>query len=137
MESAEYLEENSEARRVGNFLDWAYEKLNKELCQIEAMEAEFGTAEWSETYTHYRNGTTARSHKEKRRIIKEVDDLRRSGCSLRTAAKLCGIGSTTYHDYRKECGLKNFKKGVKGTRPKRKSRDAGSTPATSTLTNNQ
>jgi len=128
--AASYLEENSEARRVSNFLDWAHEKLTAEIRQIEEMEKEHGTGEWCKPT----RGQKTRS--QKLRIIDEIDELRRDGSGLKPAAKLCGICKTTYFQWREQLGLGKFNGGER-VFDLTQVKDAGSTPATSTLTNDQ
>ncbi len=105
-ELEQYLEDNSESRRVGNFLDWAHQRIAAEMKQIEEMEKEHGTGEW---YTPTERNYKTRS--QKLRIIDEIDELRRDGSGLKPAAKLCGIGKTTYVRWREQLGLGKFNGG--------------------------
>ena len=111
----EYIEENYETRRVSNFLDWAHKKLNEEVKQIDEMEAEYGTAEWTKPsrQTPGRVGK-AFSIPEKLEIISSVDALRDQGFSNRSACKVLGISKATYLLYRQQCKLNNYKRGGAG-----------------------
>ena len=108
-ELEQYLEDHSESRRVGNFLDWAHQRIAAEMKQIEEMEKEHGTGEWYRpSGERVRN---IRTRSQKIRIIDEIDELRRDGSGLKPAAKLCGIGKTTYVRWREQLGLGKFNGG--------------------------
>jgi len=117
------------------FLDWAHERIQKEIDEIEFMEKEYGTAEWYIPET--KRGRPPATDEEKRDAVARVDELRGQGYTYRIACECCGVETSSYTRWRKELKEQN-NEGVKGTRlDGSPSQDAGSTPATSTLTTNQ
>ena len=116
----------NDRQQQSGFLNWAHERIQKEINEIEFMEKEYGTAEWH--LPDAQQGRPRATAEEKREVVAKVDKLRAEGYTYRLACECCDIYPGTYTKWKKL-----VTEGVKGTRPKRKSRDAGSTPATSTI----
>lgn len=95
----------------GHFLDWAFERISKEVNEIEAMEEEFGTAEWFNPQK--RNGRPSISDEEKREIVDDVDRFRDQGYAYKLACELADVPQGTYSKWRHHLNMEPYK-GVQG-----------------------
>lgn len=104
MAIAEHTEENSYARNISSFLDWAHKRLNEEVKQNEELEKEFGTADWvkkeRQTKDRFRDNNEAKAE-----VIASIDKMRDCGYSLKLACSIEEISKTTYARYRVELGM--------------------------------
>ena len=122
----------NDRQHQGKFLNWAFHRIQKEINEIEYMESEFGTAEWVKP-TRPHQGRPPLGRDKQLAEIAKVDALRDEGYSFKLACELAGVPQGSYSRWRSRMKLEPYKKGVKGTRLGPKPEDAGSTPATSTV----
>lgn len=100
---------------MSGFLNWAYERINKEFQQIKAMENEYGTAVWYDEQK--RRSPVNFTDKEKRTLVAKVDKLRDQGYTFGLACECRNISKDQYAKWKKEFNLKAYQKGAQGTRP--------------------
>ena len=121
----------NDSANMSGFLNWAFERIQKEIQDIEAMENEYGTAVWYQEQT--RRSPVNFTDEEKRTRVAEVDKLRDEGYTFRLACECKDISKDQYAKWRRELKLNAYQKGAQGTRPVQLDGDAGSTPAASTM----
>nr|BAR32626.1 hypothetical protein [uncultured Mediterranean phage uvMED] len=93
---------------IGNFLEWAHERIVKEMKTNEAAIAEFGESEVYGREPLYRVHTT--DNNQRMGLVKEIDKLRRLGMSATLACKQVGISRSSYNKFRTKLELKPFQK---------------------------
>lgn len=89
------------SRSISHFIHWAHMRLQKELEDIEMMEREYGTAEWL-VKKDDRKRRPSYTKKEKRRLVAEVDKLKKKGYTYRIAARTLNIDPSTYCKWKKQ-----------------------------------
>ena len=109
--------EDNYTRRISNFLDWAHERLSKEMKEIDKIEQECGSPEWFKDKK--KPGRVAKSDEHKRSVCEEIHELRHSGRSLVDALRIVGISSTTYRKWRTSIGMPLFRSKKKNSKPRR------------------
>ena len=82
------------------FVHWAHRRIEQEIADIEMMEKEYGTAEW--TVTDKRRDFSEVTEEEKKKVVLEVDKLRKDGYSYRIASRTLNIHPSTYIKWRKK-----------------------------------
>ena len=97
----------------GKFLDWAHERIKKEIEDIEYMEEEYGTAEWT-IPTDERKPSPRLTDEQKLKLIEKVDGLRDDGYTYRLACECCDVAHSSYTKWRKQFGLPEYKQGGAG-----------------------
>lgn len=93
---------------IGNFLEWAHERIAREIKTNEALIAEFGENEVYGREPLYRVHTT--DNNQRMGLVKEIDKLRRLGMSATLACKEVGISRSSYNKFRTKLKLEPFQK---------------------------
>ena len=89
---------DSHAASISRFMNWAAERIAKEVEDNERLEAEAGTRDFVPPRRRRRQYT----QEEKLSIIKRVDELREQGKSLRSAVKEFDIHDTMYYQWKRK-----------------------------------
>ena len=97
----------------GKFLDWAHERIKKEIEDIEYMEEEYGTAEWT-IPTGQRRPSPRLTDEQKLKLIEQVDGPRDDGYTYRLACECCDVAHSSYTKWRNKFGLPEYKQGGAG-----------------------
>jgi hypothetical protein len=84
-----------------NFVHWAHRRIAQEISEIEMMEKEYGTAEWTVPKRGKKNYSNI-SKEQRKEVVTKIDKLRKDGYSYRIAAKTLNIDPSTYTKWRKE-----------------------------------
>lgn len=93
---------------IGSFLEWAHERIVKEMKMNEEAKAEFGEKEIYGSELRYRMHTT--NDNQRMGLVKEIDKLRRLGMSATLACKQAGISRSSYNKFRTKLKLQPFQK---------------------------
>mgnify|MGYP003108981709 FL=1 len=96
-------------RGIGNFLEWAHQRIVREMKTNELAKAEFGEEEvYGEKPSERRRIT--RNNNERMGLVKEIDKLRRLGMTCSLACKSVGISRSSYNKFRVKLKLEPFQK---------------------------
>ena len=93
---------------IGTFLEWAHERIEKEIKLNDEAVAEFGEKEIYGSELAYRMHTT--DNNQRMGLVNEIDKLRRLGMSATLACKEVGISRSSYNKFRTKLELKPFQK---------------------------
>ena len=85
---------------ISRFMNWAAERIAKEVEDNERIEAQAGTRDFipGSRFTKKQDFT----EDEKLAIIKTVDEMREQGYTVIQAVKQFGIHNTTYYTWRRQ-----------------------------------
>ena len=89
---------DSHAASISRFMNWAAERIAKEVEDNERLEAKAGTRDFVPPRRCRRQYT----QEERLSIIKRVDELREQGKSLRSAVKELDIHDTMYYQWKRK-----------------------------------
>lgn len=88
---------------ISRFMNWAAERIAKEVEDNERLEALAGTRDMAPCYESNRHdGWQNFTMDEKVDLLKQVDRLREQGHTVKSAAFTVGIHNTTYYKWKKE-----------------------------------
>jgi hypothetical protein len=93
------------SQSISSFMQWASERIAKEVEANEAFERRTGKCVALEESTHLPHSLT---DQQKRGMIDAVDDLRRTGIASGTACGEVGLHVSTYIQWRKKFGMGRF-----------------------------
>ena len=85
--------------KISSFMEWANDRIEKEIKQNEEMESEHGDSSFvskTKTRTHVDLGLP-----EKKLIVEEIDSYRNEGDTVPEACSKLGIHEQTYYKWRK------------------------------------
>jgi hypothetical protein len=83
-------------------MNWAAERIAKEVEDNERLEAKAGTRDFVPDFVPPRRRRQQYTQEERLSIIKRVDELREQGKSLRSAVKELDIHDTMYYQWKRK-----------------------------------